>query len=201
MCSEMDERIKKIMDAVVGDILVLSDYNAMESGGEIEAVVTNVDTYVLPSTDLTIKCIGFDFNDEPMMVVVKAVGDEYEMRGFKEWSDGKYRDFFEGVEGTYKDDVCLPDSFQLMVCDDAGFDTYTAIDPFPLYGFTLNGRVQCGIGDYHITTPDVEIDETYWANYALLVWYVDGDSQDMLENYHALWLGWDLGVNEVELLK
>ena len=77
-------------------------------------------------------------------------------------------------------------------------EEYVVDDPYPLYGFVKNGNIICGIGEY---SYNGESDDTYWAKYSFIEWYLSDDEEnDDHDNYYSISFGWDVCINDLSIL-
>lgn len=193
--------LSKLLKSRTGDILVLDDFNALEAIGKaLETQIKNVNVYTIDGSDLTYHNFEIEHDDLEMTLVVKTVGDDYEIRMFTKFTEGAFQDFIDNVPSDFEDqDGGLPTGFILdPACQDSE-DEYLADDPFPIHGFDKNGDVMCAIGEY---TYNGDADATYCAKYCWLEWYIsDDEDDDNTDDYHSIHFGWSVNINDLNVLQ
>ena len=193
--------LKKLLNCKKGDILIYSGYNALEqcNGQPFEAEIKTVNRYTHPESSLTYTTFEVQYGDMEMIFLVKTIGDEYDVQRYTLWNDGSFSTFVDNVASDHEETKGLPTGFMLDVMNEGTKDEYLALDPFPLYGFQKNGKIHCGLGEYRYNG---EADQTYCAKYGLMEWYLSDDEySDDLDNYHALYFGNDVSLEDLEVLQ
>jgi hypothetical protein len=193
--------LNKLIKSRQGDILILDDFNSLEAIGKaLETKINEVNTYTIDGSDLTYYAFEVEHEDLEMTLLVKVVGGESEIRMFTKFTEGSFSEFVDHVPSDFEDqDGGLPTGFILDPSNGDEEDEYLANDPFPIHGFDKNNRVMCAIGEY---TYNGEADSTYCAKHAWIEWYIsDDEDDDNLDDYHALYFGWDVNINDVDVLQ
>lgn len=193
--------LKKLLNCKKGDIIRLSDFNALEqcNGNPFEAEIKKINRYTHPESSLTYTTFEVEYGDMEMIFLVKTVEEESEVLRYTLWNEGSFSEFVDNVPSDHEETEGLPTGFILDPMSEGTEDEYLANDPYPIYGFQKNGKIHCGIGEY---TYNGEADSTYCAKYALIEWYLseDQDSDD-LDNYHALYFGNTVSLEDLEVLQ
>ena len=193
--------LNKLLKSRVGDILILDDFNSLEAIGKaLETEIKSINKYEIDGSDLQFTAFEVQHEDLTMNLLVKTIGDAVEVRMFTTFDEGSFSEFVENYPNDSEaQEDGLPTGFILDPSNGDAEDEYLADEPFPLYGFVKNGKVDCGIGEY---TYFGEADATYSSKYAWIEWYVtdDEDSNDH-DQYYAISFGWDVDLNDVSVLQ
>ena len=192
--------IQKLLSTGEGDILVLSDFNALEQLGKaFEAPVKNVSHVRHEEVDLEYTMLDVECGDLEMTLVVKSVGENHAIRMFTTWMNGTLREFMEAIPSDCGETNALPTIFGVELEEEGVEDEYRADAPFPLYGFHKDGAQPCGIGEYTYTG---EADSTYSSKYAFLEWYVSTDpDNDDLDSWFSMAFGWDVSLSDLNVIQ
>lgn len=193
--------ISKLVKSRVGDILVLDDFNALEAIGKaLETPIKKVNRYSIDESDLHYITFEVEHEELEMTLIVKAIGDDVEIRMFTKFDEGSFYEFIENCPNDSEDqEGGLPTGFILDPSNGGAEDEYLADAPFPLYGFEKNDDIHCGIGEY---TYNGEADSTYCAKYAWCEWYItDDEDSDDHDEYFALYFGWDVSLNDLDVVQ
>lgn len=192
--------LKKLLNSKVGDIITLSNFEALEEcGGSVDLIIAEVHSYTHPESSLEYTMFEVQYEDLEICILVKVIGESYDIRRFTKYADCSFEEFIDNIPNNHDETGGLPTGFLL---DPDGSDEdceYQADDPFPIYGFQKDGRILCAIGEY---TTTAEFDITYWAPYCFMEWYIseDEDSDD-LDNYHSLWFGANVNIADLNVLQ
>lgn len=183
----------KIDTVKCGDIFVLSDYHALEElGGDFQVEITNIDRYRLET--LTVTVMSFEYQGDTMALIAKSIENETDYFVTRIWEDGLFIDILRDMD-VPEDTEDLPDQF---VIDMDGESEYTAIDPFPLFGFKIEHEY-FAIGEYVLQD---EHDTTYWGINAFWIWNISpDDNEDDMENYSTLAFGWPVTSTEIDFIR
>lgn len=192
--------LQKLLDTKKGDIIVLSDFNALEeAGGAVEFEVKTVHRYTHPESAMFYTSFEVQYGDSEMIFMVKSVGDEHDIIRYTMFSDGSFSEFVENVPSDCEETEGLPTGFILDPFSNGEEDEYLANEPFPIYGFKKNGKILCGLGEYSFNG---EADSTYACKHALIEWYISTDEDaDDLDNWHGVYFGNDVSLNDLDVLQ
>jgi hypothetical protein len=192
--------LNKLLSASVGDILILDDYASLvELGHPLETEIVGISKYSIEGSTLSYKTLEVRHNDLKMTLVIKTINNDAEIRMYTTFDEGSFYEFVDNFPNdSHEQEDGLPTKFILDPNNTELEEEYIVDDPYPLYGFIKNENIICGIGEY---SYDGEADDTYWAKYSFIEWYLSDDEEnDDQDNYYSIAFGWDVSINDLSIL-
>ena len=211
--------VDQVSEIKKGDIIILQDFHTLSAndGDEASYQISDVNKWVHDSMTM----YGFEIEvdeDITLMVLVRLInGSDGEVAGsdvrlFRLWDSLVQKDFngvdMFAIENAYAvEDTadCTDIRFKDFSLTHDGEEedgelTYAIKTPFPFWDIKKDDESVAicefgAVGDDDDTIPD-----NYWAKHAFVEWYayVGDDGEDGL---CSLWFGWDIGLDDINVLK